>query len=123
MRSTTTLCFAMMILVGFGCFVDSVELTIAVRQVDEGWLEVSNANDTAWKDALLEIEAFESEGTTAPCGREEIARWEPGQAIRVPACAEKVRFTLTTGGESARFSFFNGQLYRRLGRREIPISR
>ena len=122
MRPTLISCIAMIIVVGFvAC--DSVELTIAVRQVDEGWLEVSNANDTTWEDARLTVEAFESEGTTTPCGEESVARWEPRQAVRVPACAEKVRFTLTTGGETARFSYFNGQLYRRLGRREIPISR
>jgi hypothetical protein len=42
--------------------------------------------------------------------------------IRVKACAEKVRFTLTTGAETARFSYSNGQLYRRLGRKEVPIT-
>jgi hypothetical protein len=102
---------------------DSVELTIAVSPADEGWLEVSNANDATWKDAVLVIEKFESEGSTSPCGEELVAHWEPGQTVRVPACAEKVRFTLTTGGKTARFSYFNGQLYRRLGRREIPIAR
>jgi len=117
-----TLCAAVILFVGVGCLVDSVELTIAVRQVDEGWLEVSNANDTAWKDARLTVEAFESEATITPCGEEYLQRWEPGQTVRVPACAEKVRFTLETGGETSRFSFFNGQLYRRLGRREVPIS-
>jgi hypothetical protein len=100
---------------------DSMELTIAVNQPEEGWLEVVNANDSAWKDAHLVIEAFESEGTTRPCGEENISFWEPGQVIRVPACAEKVRFTLTTGGEIARFSFFDGQVYRRIGRKEVPI--
>ena len=122
MRPMLILCVATTLTVGAGCFVDSVELTIAVRQGDEGWLEVSNANDTAWKDARLTFEAFESEGTITPCGEEYIERWEPGQIVRVPACAEKVRFTLDTGGETARFSYFNGQLYRRLGRREVPIS-
>jgi hypothetical protein len=33
-----------------------------------------------------------------------------------------MRFTLTTGGETARFSYVNGQLYRRIGRKEVPIS-
>lgn len=122
MRPVPTFCIAVSLIMGIGCFVDSVELTIAVRRADGGWLEVSNANDTAWNDARLTIEAFESEGTITPCGEEFIERWEPGQIVRVPACAEKVRFTLDTGGETSRFSFFNGQLYRRLGRREIPIS-
>lgn len=121
-RAASILCIAMITSAGVGCLVDSVELTIAVRPADDGMLEVSNANETTWKNAHLTIEAFVSEGTTTPCGEEDIARWEPGQAIRVPACAEKVRFTLTTGGETARFTYFNGQLYRRLGRREIPIT-
>jgi hypothetical protein len=102
---------------------DSMELTLAVNQPEDGWLEVVNANDRVLKDARLVIEAFESEGATRPCGEENVSRWEPGQAIRVPACAEKVRFTLTAGGETARFSYANGQVYRRIGRKEVPISR
>jgi len=101
---------------------DSMELTIAVNQIDEDWLEVVNSNDRALRDVRLVIESFESEGTTTPCGEEDLPRWEPGAVIRVPACAEKVRFTLTAGGETARFSYSNGQLYRRLGRKEVPIT-
>ena len=102
---------------------DSMELTIAVTKLEDGWLEVVNSNDRVLTDAHLVIEAFESEGTTRPCGEENISRWEPGQAIRVPACAEKVRFTLTASGETARFSFANGQVYRRIGRKEVPLPR
>ena len=101
---------------------DSMELTIAVRDPGDGWLEVINANDNVWKDANLVVEAFESEGSTRACGEEKVPRWEPGESILVPACAEKVRLTLTTGGETARFSYYKDQLYRRLGRKEIPIS-
>jgi hypothetical protein len=104
----------------FAC--DSMELTIAVNEPEDGWLEVINSNDRVLKDAHLVIEAFESEGATSSCGEETVARWEPGQGIRFPECAEKVRFTLTTGGETARFSYSRGQLYRRLGRKEIPIA-
>lgn len=100
---------------------DSMELAISVTQPETGWLEVINANDSVWRDARLVVEAFESEGTTRPCGEETMSRWEPGQAIRVQACAEKIRFTLTTGGETARFSYFDGQVYRRIGRKEVPI--
>jgi len=102
---------------------DSMELTIAVTQLEDGWLEVVNTNDRVLKNAHLVIEAFESEGITRPCGEENISRWEPGQSIRVRACAEKIRFTLTTGGETARFSYSDGQVYRRIGRKEVPLSR
>ena len=104
----------------FAC--DSMELTIGVRDPGDGWLEVINANDHVWNDANLVVEAFESEGSTRPCVEENVSRWEPGESILVPACADKVRFTLTTGGDTARFSYHKGQLYRRLGRKEIPIS-
>ena len=115
-------CLAFVFVVGLmAC--DSMELTIAVNQREDGWLEVVNSNDRVLEDAHLVIEAFESEGTTRPCGDEDVPRWEPGQAIRVKACAEKTRFTLTTDGETARFSYSNGQLYRRIGRKEVPISK
>lgn len=102
---------------------DSMELTIAVNETTDGWLEVANANDSAWTDARLVVEAVESEGTTRPCVEETRSRWESGETVRVPACGEKVRLTLTTGGETARFSYNNGQLYRRIGRKEIPVVR
>ena len=104
-----------------GC--DSMELTIAVREIDNTSLEVLNANDTVWTDARLVVEAFESEGATRPCVEEARARWQPGEAVTVPRCAEKVRLTLTANGETARFSYANGQLYRRIGRKEVPIAR
>ena len=104
-----------------GC--DSMELTIAVNPGGEGQLEVVNSNDRALKDVRLIVEAFESEGTVRQCSDANVARWEPGQKIRVQQCANKVRFTLTAGGETARFSYFNGQLYRRIGRKEVPISK
>ena len=101
---------------------DSMELTIRVNQTEKGWLEVINSNDLVLKDAHLVVETFESAGATSLCDEKDVAHWKPGQAIRVPACAEKVRFTLTTGGETARFSYFDGKVYRRIGRKEIPIT-
>ncbi len=122
MRFSLRICIALVFAVGLASC-DSMELMIAVKQPEKGWLEVANASDRVWKDAHLVTEAFESEGATRLCGEESVARWEPGEAIRVPGCAEKVRFTVTTGGEIARFSYSAGQLYRRIGRKEVPISK
>jgi len=105
----------------FAC--DSMELTIAVNEPEDGWLEVINSNDRVLKDAHLIVETFESAGATSLCDEKDVANWEPRQVILVPACAEKVRFTLTTGGETARFSYFDGKVYRRIGRKEIPITK
>jgi hypothetical protein len=103
-----------------GC--DSVELTIGVRPGPEGSLLVANADDAAWADARLVVEAVESDNSTTECADTTVARWEPGDEITVPACANKVRLTLTTGGETARFAYANGELFRRFGRKEVPVA-
>lgn len=105
-----------------GCIAcDSMELTIAVNPSEDGILEVVNSNDRMLKDVRLVVESFESEGTVNTCSDANLPRWHPGQKIRVRQCAEKIRLTLTTSGDTARFSYFNGQLYRRIGRKEVPI--
>ncbi|HSN56380.1 MAG TPA: hypothetical protein VLT32_17060 [Candidatus Sulfomarinibacteraceae bacterium] len=100
---------------------DSVELTIGASPAADGALGVSNANDAAWADARLLVEAVESDGSTTVCAEETVASWRPGETVTVPVCGDKLRLTLTTGGDTARFVWANGQLYRKLGRKEIPM--
>jgi hypothetical protein len=100
-----------------------MELTIAVNPSDEELLEVVNSNDRTLEDVRLIVEAFESEGAVRTCSDANLRRWHPGQKIRVHQCAEKIRLTVTAGGETAKFSYFNDQLYRRIGRKEVPISK
>jgi hypothetical protein len=103
-----------------GC--DSMELTIGVVEGGSRTLQVSNANDTEWVDARLVVEAVESDNSTAFCAEKSVGSWKPGETISVPACGTKIRLTLTTGGETARFSYSNGQLYRVFGRKEVPVA-
>ena len=65
-----------------------------------------------------------SRATTAGLSarRKHVGSWKPGETISVPACGTKIRFTLTTGGETARFSYANGQLFRVFGRKEVPVA-
>lgn len=103
-----------------GC--DSMELTIGVVEEQTGALEVVNANESEWFDALLVVEAVESDNSRALCSEKHIERWQPGEKISVPACGAKIRLTLTTGGETARFSYSGGQLFRIFGRKEVPVA-
>jgi len=109
----------LLILVVVGC--DSMELTIGVESGNDSTLKVSNANDTEWADALLVVESVESDNSTSLCGEHRVGTWQPGESISVGACGSKIRLTLTTGGETARFSYANGQLFRRFGRKEVPV--
>jgi hypothetical protein len=102
-----------------GC--DSMELTIGVEPGPDGTLEVSNANDTTWIDAVLVVETVD-EGHITLCAEKRVAAWQPADTIRIPTCGEKIRLTLTTQGETARFAYANGQLYRRFGRKEVPVA-
>lgn len=103
-----------------GC--DSMELTIGVVEGGSGTLDVANANDNEWVDARLVVETVESDNSKSFCAEKNIGNWKPGSTISVPACGAKIRFTLTTGGETARFSYSGGQLFRVFGRKEVPVA-
>jgi hypothetical protein len=120
MRSICLSCSLLMAAAAVGC--DSVELTIGVRPGADGSLEVTNANDIEWLDARLVVEAVESDNSTILCSDRTIASWRPNQVVPIPACGNKIRLSLTTGGETARFTYANGQLFRRFGRKDVPVS-
>lgn len=103
-----------------GC--DSVDLTIGVSPGAVGSLLVANANETEWTDARLLVETVETDNSTTPCLDRTVASWPPGTTIDIPACGNKIRLTLTTGSETARFAYANGQLFRRFGRKEVPVA-
>ena len=104
-----------------GC--DSVDLTIDVSPGSADSLFVSNANDSGWTDARLVVETVESDNSTAPCVERTMATWRPEETITIPACGNKIRLTLTVGSETARFAYANGQLFRRFGRKEVPVAK
>lgn len=101
---------------------DSVELTVGVLPGASGTLDVTNANDTPWADAKLLVEAVETDNSRTPCAEKSVSTWSPGEVVSVPSCGDKIRFTITTGGETARFSYANGQLFRLFGRKEVPVA-
>ena len=113
------LCGLLLMFATLGC--DSVDITIGVAPGASGTLEVANANDTGWIDARLVVEVVESDNSTTPCAERTVGSWRPGNTVSVPECGNKIRLTLTTGGKTARFSYANGQLFRRFGRKEVPV--
>ena len=100
---------------------DSVELTITVRPSAHGSLEVSNADDAEWSDARLVVEVVETDNSTTTCFEQNVGSWPPGRSVTVPRCGDKIRLTLTTSDGTGSFSYASGQLYRRFGRKEVPI--
>jgi len=120
-RNSTRFLF-MLLLAASAAGCDSVDLTIGVSPGTGGRLLVANANDIEWIDARLVVETVESDNSTAPCFDRMVASWPPGKTIDIPECGNKIRLTLTTGGETARFAYANGQLFRRFGRKEVPVA-
>lgn len=103
-----------------GC--DSVELTLSVKPGAPGTLDVANATTATWTDARLTVEVVESDNSATPCAERTISSWRAGQTVSVPSCGNKIRLLVTTGGETARFSYVNGQLFRVFGRKEVPVA-
>ncbi len=102
------------------------ELGIAVRtERDPGGsqtLLVSNATGQTWNDVKVLVESVEADGSATPCGVDRIAIWDPAGEQRIHACGDKTRITLSTGGASAQFVIVDGKLFRKLGRKEIPVA-
>ena len=120
LHSKRLLCVALLAGAAAGC--DSVDLTIDVAPGSADSLIVSNANDSGWTDARLVVETVESDNSTAPCVERTMATWAPRETVTIPACGNKIRLTLTVGSETARFAYANGQLFRRFGRKEVPVA-
>jgi len=114
------LCCLTMFLAIAAC--DSVELTIAVAPGASGTLDVANANDTTWTDARLTVDVVESDNSTTPCVQQDVASWRPGETISIPSCGKKIRLVVSTGGQTSRFTYVNGRLYRVFGRKEVPVA-
>lgn len=115
------LCFVLLAVAAVGC--DSVDLTIAVSPGSADSLLVSNANDSEWIEAQLVVETVESDNSTTPCVDRTMATWKPRETVTIPVCGNKIRLTLTVGAETARFAYANGQLFRRFGRKEVPVAK
>jgi hypothetical protein len=47
--------------------------------------------------------------------------WGPGEVRSFPRCGDRTLVALTVDGREALFVFGGGTLYRKLGRREIPV--
>jgi len=120
LHSKRLLCLVLLAGAATGC--DSVDLTIDVVPGSAESLIVSNANDSEWTNARLVVETVESDNSTAPCVERTMATWEPLETVTIPACGNKIRLTLTVGSETARFAYANGQLFRRFGRKEVPVA-
>lgn len=124
MKSTGRWLSGIPVLIAFlaiaGC--DSMELTIAVAPGVSGTLDVANANETAWTDARLTVDVVESDNSATPCAERRVASWRPGEKITIPSCGKKIRLVLTTAGQTSRFTYVNGRLFRVFGRKEVPVS-
>jgi hypothetical protein len=114
------LCCSLMFLAVAAC--DSVELTIAVAPGAPGTLDVANATDTIWIDARLTVEVVESDNSATPCAEQSATIWRPGETISIPSCGRKIRLVLSTGGQTSRFTYVNGRLFRVFGRKEVPVA-
>ena len=113
---------ALILMVGCGGG-DVGELEILVT-ADGDSLHVRNGSTSVWSDAHVVVQSRqEGEGGKGRiCADESFASWSPGEVKTLPACGDKNLIEVEAGGQRGQFVFYNGTLYRKLGRKEIPIS-
>jgi hypothetical protein len=118
---TPVLIAVVVILAGCGGAPPKLDLRYPGGETDAAF-DLVNASDGTWSEVRVEVRAMRPDGVEAPCADERFPTWPAGAARALRKCpGEKLLVTLSVGGEQAHYVFAEGTLYRKLGRREIPV--
>ena len=106
-----------------GCGSQPPEITVSYPgQEDDSSFHLVNASDGEWTDVRVVLRAMRPDGIEEQCAQEHFPSWRPGSAQVLPKCpGEKMLITIETGGGQAFFVFAEGKLFRKIGRKEIPL--
>ncbi len=97
----------------------STDLKVSLAPGDgEGAFALVNRSDGAWDGARVRVTG---DGPTATCFDQAVASWPAGEARSFPRCGDRTVIALEVDGARADLVLASGTLYRKLGRREIPI--
>jgi len=106
-----------------GCGGPPPELEVSYRAgADKSSFGLVNASAEEWSDVQVLVRGLRPDGIESECAEKRIEAWSPGDAQTLPRCGdEKTLITIETGGQRAFFVLGGDTLYRKLGRREIPL--
>lgn len=96
---------------------EPVELALDPGTSGEAFALV-NRTGSAWTQVAVRVTG---DGRAGSCFDDVVATWGPGEARSFPRCGERSVMTLTVAGRESLFVVGGGTLYRKLGRREIPV--
>ena len=112
------------VLLGSGCGGPPPALEVSYAGAAEGdSFRLVNASAEPWADVRVLVRGMRPDGVENECAVEEMNVWHPGDAVTLPRCGdEKTLVTIETRDQKGFFVVAAGKLYRKLGRREIPVS-
>lgn len=77
-----------------------------------------NRTDSVWLQVRVRVTG---DGGAGACFDGVVDSWGPGETRGFPRCGDRTLVALTVDGQEAFFVVGGGTLYRKLGRREIPV--
>lgn len=77
-----------------------------------------NRTGSSWTQVGVRVTG---DGRAGACFDDVVATWGPGEVQSFPRCGDRSVVALTVDGQEALFVVGGGALYRKLGRREIPV--
>jgi hypothetical protein len=96
---------------------EEVELGLGPAGGADSFSLVNRSGDE-WSDVQVRVTG-DSGG--AACLDRILLIWRPGEAQTLPRCGDRTVVAVTVSGARVELVFANGKLFRKLGRREIPI--
>jgi hypothetical protein len=95
------------------------EITVTLQEVGAGGsFGLVNRSPAGWSDVRVRVTGDSGGG---PCYDQVVSGWAPGELRTLPRCGERTLVSIEVGGQQAELVYANGKLYRKLGRREIPV--
>ena len=96
-----------------------VELGLAPDPSPGAFALVNRTPDT-WSEVRVRVTGDDHAG---PCHDAVLPRWPAGEARSFPRCGDRTLVAVTVRGKETFFVVAGATLYRKLGRKEIPVRR
>ena len=95
------------------------EITVALQGGGGGEsFGLVNRSPKGWSGVRVRVTGDSGGGS---CFDQVVPSWAPGEVRDLPRCGDRTLVAIEVSGKQAELVYANGMLYRKLGRREVPV--
>jgi hypothetical protein len=107
-----------------GCGGEPPEVKVSYQAGDDrSSFQLQNASGQEWSEVKVLFRRLRPDGIETECATRKYEEWPAGIWVKLPRCeGDRTLITIETGGQQAFFVLAGDKLYRKFGRREVPVN-